>query len=141
MLAMLALLAILLLSTVLAAPHANTYALSWTGNPGSSFPAAKFFWYAQAGNIGSPGELQINHLGFTQCLDAGGGWDGQTVRIQKCTGKWAQQWIVEGRNKQVRLANSKMCLDVTDGDDHKAVQVWSCHRKGHKDYRNQQWFV
>ncbi|BEJ02259.1 hypothetical protein CcaverHIS631_0700540 [Cutaneotrichosporon cavernicola] len=136
MLAMLALLAILLLSTVLAAPHANTYALSWTGNPGSSgwilgvpatfgngqvynytrvpdgtpvilgFPAAKFFWYAQAGNIGSPGELQINHLGFTQCLDAGGGWDGQTVRIQKCTGKWAQQWIVEGRNKQVRLANS-----------------------------------
>ncbi|BEJ17519.1 hypothetical protein CspHIS471_0609200 [Cutaneotrichosporon sp. HIS471] len=162
---MLAILAILLLSTVLAAPRYDTYTLSWEtsglpigvwatfgtgeiynytrvpdGTPvvvGSWAP--KFFWNTLAGNIGSPGELRIRYLGITQCVDAGGGWDGEIVRIQKCTGKWDQQWILEGNDKQVRLANSNMCLDVTDGDEGKPVQVWSCHKKWHKDYKNQQW--
>jgi hypothetical protein len=86
-------------------------------------------------------------------MAADGAWDGAPVRIQDCNGKRKQKWIIggTGTGMEVRLsgtseyeesgADKDFCLDNTDGDTEKPVQVWTCHSEGHADYANQRWLV
>lgn len=49
---------------------------------------------------------------------------GTKVHLWTCHGQAQQQWVVA--NGQVKLAGKNLCLDVTDGDPSKQVQVWDC---------------
>lgn len=87
---------------VLFVPHVPRVQADRSGND-----APKFFYKTFAGNIGSPGELRVNGIaGDLHCVDAGGAWDGEVVRIQPCSGARSQQWIVKGTDRQVRLART-----------------------------------
>jgi hypothetical protein len=50
-------------------------------------------------------------------------------------GAWQQNWVYH-ENGAIELAGRNLCLDVTDGDATKKVQLWEC-----TGGPNQQWDI
>ncbi|MFF3687724.1 RICIN domain-containing protein [Streptomyces sp. NPDC002187] len=91
--------------------------------------------YWSPGGIGwigdSPSVIEVR-AAKGKCLDVEGAkkTNGTPVQVYTCNGSSAQQWTLEGdeRDLHLRNVNSQKCLDVSDGkaDNGTKIQIWTC---------------
>ncbi|WP_443062626.1 polymorphic toxin type 27 domain-containing protein [Streptomyces sp. NBC_00390] len=91
--------------------------------------------YWSPGGIGwigdSPAVIEVR-AAKGKCLDVEGAkkTNGTPVQVYTCNGSSAQQWTLEGdeRDLHLRNVNSQKCLDVSDGkaDNGTKIQIWTC---------------